>query len=437
MKSKPPGAVALLMLCVAGVAVAALLATMHYALLFGDLSFGAVCGARGGCVQVIASRYGQWAGLPVGLWGLWFYLVAAALVLALMLLPSDEAPGYARALWWLALLAVLADLHLGWMMAAHVGRLCILCVITYVINLAVLALTLRMLVRLRIAAIGALPSPDASAEAPPAPPSPDRGRLVRLALTVATIASVAVTLGTALAVSSAAERKERANRAGLLAYLKSAPPAGLPDGTAPRRGPDQASVTLVTFSDFLCEQCRELSRYLEIVAANHRDSLRIIHRHLPLDADCNPNAVSSPHPGACVLARAAECARRQGRFWAFHDAAFADEHGPSPERIERYAALAGLDLSELRSCMDDPSSLGQVRRDIALAESLGVHSTPTTFINGRAVVGAFKPWLWEDAIRAVTSSSLAHTGTDRDSSMSRDGAGARAERRLSATARGY
>jgi protein-disulfide isomerase len=156
----------------------------------------------------------------------------------------------------------------------------------------------------------------------------------------------------------------------------------------------------VVFSDLLCEQCRILNRHLDIVAANHRGEARIEYRHYPMDASCRPELGSSLHPGACALARAAACAARQGRFWAFVDAVHGG--GPvQPERIELYARRAGLDLEAFRACRNHPASLKDVRRDIRLADSLGITSTPTTFLNGRALVGAFKPWLWEEAILAI------------------------------------
>ncbi len=39
----------------------------------------------------------------------------------------------------------------------------------------------------------------------------------------------------------------------------------------------------MVFSDFLCEQCKRASNYLDVVAANHRDSLRMRAQGQPLD----------------------------------------------------------------------------------------------------------------------------------------------------------
>ncbi len=56
---------ALLALAVAGLALAAYLSAIHYALLFGNLALGAVCGAGGDCNAVLASRYGPTGRSPV------------------------------------------------------------------------------------------------------------------------------------------------------------------------------------------------------------------------------------------------------------------------------------------------------------------------------------------------------------------------------------
>jgi len=176
------------------------------------------------------------------------------------------------------------------------------------------------------------------------------------------------------------------------------------------RGPECAPITIVVFSDFLCEQCRLASRYLDIVAANHRDSVRIFYANDPADQECNPGADRSLHPGACEVARAAECAHRQGRFWAFHDAVFGDPEKAGAEKIAAYAARAGLDATALDACRSEDGPATAVRAEIALARAAGVGSTPTIFVNGRGLVGALKPWMLEAAIEALPPPTPPQTG---------------------------
>ena len=389
-------------LCLVGALVALELSAVHFRLLFGTATTGGWCGDGGiaDCDAVVASRYGRWAGVPVSVWGLWFYAAAAALAISALILGPRDSAAQARALVWLATAAVAADLWLGWAMWARLGRLCALCATTHVINVVLLALAVALLRRARIPWIGSLAILPRLRAIPARRESRGAGERIQALLLVVAVAIVVVTLIATVRLSAAARDLERENQAGLLSYLRATPGVELPESGAPARGGDAASIRVVVFSDLMCEQCRILSRHLEIVAANHRDAMRIEYRHFPMDAACNPAVSSRLHPGACELARAASCAARQGRFWEFVEAV----HGAArvdPDHLDDIARTAGLDLPAFRACLEDPSSLDDVRRDVRLADSLGVTSTPTTFLNGRALVGAFKPWLWEEAIRTV------------------------------------
>ena len=119
------------------------------------------------------------------------------------------------------------------------------------------------------------------------------------------------------------------------------------------------------------------------------------------------------HPGACKLARAAQCAHRQARFWTFHDLVFDDAGGAAPEKVTDYATRSGLDLDRFNACMADAQSAETVQDDITLGHSVGVTATPTLYVNGRPLVGAVKAWMLEAAIEAIARLPLP-TPTETD-----------------------
>ena len=57
------------------------------------------------------------------------------------------------------------------------------------------------------------------------------------------------------------------------------------------------------------------------------------------------------------------------------------------ESLFRYARDLGLDLPTFRVCLDDPATRARVGQDVDVGNRVGVNSTPTLFINGRAVAG--------------------------------------------------
>jgi protein-disulfide isomerase/uncharacterized membrane protein len=388
-------------LCLAGLFISGFLTVMHFGLLTGDVSLGEVCGGGGDCNSVIFSRYGRLFGLPVSVWGMGYYIFAATLSSASVLLRREDRPAFVRATLGLTVAALAFDAYLAWAMETQVGRFCPLCATTYVINVAILVLTLRAAWEVRGMPGGIrslLPSPAGLRQ--PAEPAYYR-EVLKLYLAGLGAGVSLLVLVLSLVFSHTLLQTQRKELAGLLEFLRSEPPTAIPTEGLPARGPERAPVTVVVFSDFLCEQCKRGSSYLDIVAAGHRDALRIVHVSYPADPSCNPYAEETLHPGACAVARVAACARRQGRFWEFHDAVFRDPARARPDSLEAYAARAGLDRAALDACMAEGDSANGLPAEIALARSVGVTATPTFFFNGRRVVGALKPWMLEAALEAL------------------------------------
>ena len=53
-----------------------------------------------------------------------------------------------------------------------------------------------------------------------------------------------------------------------------------------------------------------------------------------------------------------------------------------------FGAEAGVDNMKLAACIDSKGSLSRVEANMHEGEALGVAQTPTSFINGRVIVGA-------------------------------------------------
>ncbi len=165
--------------------------------------------------------------------------------------------------------------------------------------------------------------------------------------------------------------------------LFEAPPAppvvrkAVPPGGA-SRGPANAPVTIVEFSDYQCPFCGSVEATLKQVDALYPGQLRFVYRHLPLEF----------HENAAPAARAAICADAQSRFWDYHNRLFANQQALAPAQLLQYAADLGLDGAAFRSCFDDPATQAQVESDMSIARQLGAEATPTFFINGIELRGA-------------------------------------------------
>lgn len=146
---------------------------------------------------------------------------------------------------------------------------------------------------------------------------------------------------------------------------------------APVRGPADAPVTIVMFSDFECPYCERAHETMKLLTSEYPRDVRIAYKAYPLDF----------HSNALVAAMAARSAQQQGKFWEFHDLLYS-QRGIEQSQLEAYARRVDMDVKALRRDLESLEYAPPVRRDMRQARKLGVRSTPTFFINGRELKGA-------------------------------------------------
>jgi protein-disulfide isomerase len=157
-------------------------------------------------------------------------------------------------------------------------------------------------------------------------------------------------------------------------------------------GPEDAKVTLFEFADFECPSCRQLDLVLRDLLPHHPE-VRLVFKHYPL---------SNIHPWAMTAAIASQCAYQQSpsAFWKMHDAIFDAQDVMSPSNVwDKLLALAkqqGLHEETYKACMINPETEAQVKETIEEGHAITITATPTTFVNGRRVVGPDKPSIEQD-----------------------------------------
>ena len=177
----------------------------------------------------------------------------------------------------------------------------------------------------------------------------------------------------------------------------------VPLGGSPQRGPSDAWVTIVEFSDFQCPYCGAAEPTIEQVLALHPADVRLVYKHFPLPQ----------HANARSAANAAECARAQGTapdgdFWAMHDLLFAHQGALGAASLAGYASqIAGLDTVAWQACFDARLFDARVQADEDLGVSVGVNGTPTFAINGEPLVGAQPLDTFEAKVEAARAQAIA------------------------------
>jgi protein-disulfide isomerase len=140
------------------------------------------------------------------------------------------------------------------------------------------------------------------------------------------------------------------------------------------RGPADAPVTIVVFSDFQCPYSSRLNPVLKEVLKRYDGKVRLVYKFLPL---------KSIHPQAEAAAKAAMAAEKQGKFWEYHDALLESYQELSEEKFVEIAARLGLDVKRFQWDRKDPRFVNYLKNDADEAATNHIRSVPSVFINGR------------------------------------------------------
>ena len=193
----------------------------------------------------------------------------------------------------------------------------------------------------------------------------------------------------------AAKLEEENNVTYLLEPLR----ADIDTKDAPSKGPANAPVTVVEFSDFECGYCGRMVASLKQVESNYGDRVQIIFKQFPLDM----------HPNAKKASEAALCANEHGKFWEMHDLLFQEQSTLGVPALKEKASRLGIDRTAFDTCLDSGRYGKQVEKDMQDGAGVGVTGTPALFINGAPLQGGAVPY---EVLAKAIDEELARSGAN-------------------------
>jgi len=145
-----------------------------------------------------------------------------------------------------------------------------------------------------------------------------------------------------------------------------------------RKGPADAPVQIIEFSDYQCPYCSKAEDTVDKVLEKYGDKVSVVYRDFPLPM----------HKEAHKASQAAECAGEQGKFWDYHKLLFKNQQKLQEPELQNYAQQVGLDSDKFKKCLESGQMAAEVDKDIADGKALGMSGTPGFYINGRNLSGA-------------------------------------------------
>jgi len=157
-------------------------------------------------------------------------------------------------------------------------------------------------------------------------------------------------------------------------------------------GDPNAKVTIYVFGDYQCPFCKRMFDDAEEKIRNEyiqAGKVNMVYKDFPL---------SNIHPYAQAAAEAAECAKDQGKYWAYHDLLFERQEQIPSQNFVGWAQELGLDTNQYKECFDSGKYRDEVLGDLNEGLDLGVNGTPGTFVNDEFISGAQPYSVFQQAI---------------------------------------
>ena len=369
------------MLVLGGLAVSVYLSISHHRV-YTDIGYASFCAISRAinCDTVSQSPFSIFLGLPVPLWG----FIGYAFFLMLLLLAHSKEVVRQR-LWALLFLlascfslysVVLAIISTYW-----IRSYCLMCIVSYAINFALVYLTWLVLRRFvpggwwqgiredlrfvwqRRKKFGAVFLPFGA------------GVLLLVAFFPAYWHFSAPAAAAAL-------------------------PSGVTDEGHPWIGAENPELTIEEFTDYQCFQCKKMHFFLRRLVAQHPDKIRLVHRNYPLDHELNPIVVPQPyHVGSGKMALVANAAGLSGKFWEMNDLLFGLVGQTETLKIKDLAEGVGMAPEDLAKNLNSPKAHRLLLLDIREGMRANMTGTPAYRINGEIHLGQIPPRVLEAVLQ--------------------------------------
>lgn len=354
-----------LLISLGGIFASMYLSLAHYRV-YTDIGYSSFCAISKAinCDTVSQSPLSIFLGLPVPIWGAWGYALFLAVAIA-----AGSTHLRPRRLWRILFLlsAVfsLISILLAGISSFVIHSFCVMCVVTYAVNFALLFYTYLIPSRFD-------PQPFIKGLSEDLQALTRRPKLLGGA-TAALLAALALVW---LLVPAYWAFKPLSNQAGVA--------GGTTADGHPWIGAPEPEITIVEFADYQCFQCRKMHFHLRRLVSRYPDRIRLVHRHFPMDHQVNPLVKEPFHTGSAQMAFLALYAREEGKFWSMNDVLYqAVAQNKGDIEIKMLAEKAGIAPEYLQSALRERADLRQaLMRDIREGLRLGITGTPAYVING-------------------------------------------------------
>ena len=324
------------------------------------------------CDAVARTNFSLFLGVPNAIWGFLFYSFVLVLYYAKKLkevkifkfLEVFEHPKTYIHLLSIALFLV--DITLGYISTMVIGKICLLCFITYAVTLVLVLVS-----------------------------KPSKSYVDMIITAINDFLKAISNMGYAIAFFAVVTLGVSA-----LIYFEQtkffAPPEesvflqNIQDyettQTGNTLGEEGAKVVINEFTDIQCPHCARSNKMVNKIAEDY-DNVLVIHHDFPLDKECNRLLQVQMHPNSCLYSQYALAAKKQGKEWGLVNIMFKNNADLTEEKVLEYAKELGLDVNKLKKDAYSKEIKEQLKDEIETIIDMNIDATPTYIINGKKYSG--------------------------------------------------
>ncbi len=381
----------LLLLSLITIGTHAYLSDVHYSLKLGLASGKSLCNVSQtfNCDSVAASKYAQFAGIPMAVLGIFTQIAILVLLLAAHFELSTQTSFLKRFLVKLTGFTAAISMIMGSISMFLLGTYCLFCMVAYLLSF------LSFFFMFKYQRLENETS--------------NKNYLIDDAVTLATSARWVFVLTLMIPAASYVSDKSILSSYGYnnmdnilletIANWNLNPAYEFKTDSTLSTGPADAKMTIVEFADYLCPHCRMAYPALNAFTKSHKD-VRLIFKNFPLDAKCNKGLTHEGDGFRCKLSAAVHCAEKiSQKGWDLHHWIFDNQESlGSPDKfselLKTSSASIGFSAEEVEKCTNEDSTLEAIQATGQEGVLAKIQGTPTVFVNGKLLDrGQFLPVL--------------------------------------------
>ena len=360
-----------------GLALTIELAIIYYNANYVQYGLSSFCSINNliDCDGAAKSNMAQFLGIPLAYWGMFFYLI----ILFLTFVDRLKQKAYLQFLnvfknpmayiGMLGTIAFLISMGLAGISYFYIKKICILCVVTYIIDFIIALIATDGMFKNIVKAFKTT-----FFDFIEGAKKYTKTALVLMLLFICFLTYSSLTLNFVPHIKAKND---------IMEYRKIKYNPYRVNGNI--LGAKDADVVIKVYSDFVCPLCYIQNIMLHKAVQEYKN-IRVEHVNYPFDKECNSSLDYNIHPGACYMSKAAIAAGKQNNYWGMSSLLY--ENRPrNTKKLKNIVEQAGLDYEQFKKDFISEETQKELMSDVNNAIQLNLDSTPTIYVNDEMVVG--------------------------------------------------